>query len=116
MVSLRESFEFEVSSVKQEGPGAARLPRRVAPRNDMLRIGVLDRGPGWRTPQAKCAKRTQFRPGRGPLPGKIVRNEPNLAWPEADIRGGMRKTNPIWLGRAADAQNKAKLGGTGVCG
>jgi hypothetical protein len=65
-----------------EAPG---LPRRFAPRNDMLRIGdfgLKQAGPR-QVPEGKCAKRTQFG-------GRIVRNEPNFA----PAGRQMRKTKP----------------------
>jgi hypothetical protein len=63
-----------------------------------------------RTPEAKCAKRTQFPPG-----GQGEGGERRLT---ASLQAC--ETNPIWSGRSGcrrvNVQNKAKLGWTGVCG
>jgi hypothetical protein len=88
MVSLWDSFKLEVPSVKQDRPGVLRLlrrprceaPLRVGPRNGMLRIGdcgLKDAGRGW-VPEAKCAKRTQFRPAGGGWRRKLCKTKPNL--------------------------------------
>jgi hypothetical protein len=112
------SGQFEVSSVKQEGPGAPRL--RIGD------CGLRDAGRG-PTPEPKCAKRTQFGPAcsvpvralgsmgtlraAGPRAGCAcceetpdgvttngarVQNEPNLARPEAADGGNCAKRSQTW--------------------
>jgi hypothetical protein len=76
MSSLGESFRFEVSS--KRGQGALRLPRRFAPRNDVLRIGEggLEGA------------------GRGGRPRQNEQNEPNLARPEGKCAQQTQSRSP----------------------
>jgi hypothetical protein len=93
MICFAESFKFEVSSVKQERPGALRLPRRCAPRNDMLRIddcGLrIERRRLWPGTAGQMRKTNPISLGRRRLAEGIVRNEPNLA----PVSRGRRRVN-----------------------
>jgi hypothetical protein len=84
MVSLRDSFRFEVSSVKQRRPG---------PRDR----GLKDVGRGRPThEESKRAKRTQFGPGRRRVPEANAQNEPNFARPGTAGGGNHAKRSQTW--------------------
>jgi hypothetical protein len=70
MFSLRDSFKFEMPSASLEGPG--------------------------RTPEAKCAKRTQFLPATGGHPRANMQNEPNLVPARAVAGGNCAKQSQTW--------------------
>jgi hypothetical protein len=93
MVSLRDGCRFEVSSVKQERAG--------------------------RMPEAKGAKRTQFRPGGVPDGANRAKRtqtwgtwgisaSAGVVWASARPGSKTCKTNPIWSGRGGCRRRKAQ--------
>jgi hypothetical protein len=92
MVSLRGSFKFEVSSVRQEGPGALRLrigDCRLRIQGSRLRADAGD----------KMRKTNPIWPGPGRLAEGVVQNKPNSRIESCG-------TNPIWVRRGVNAQNE----------
>jgi hypothetical protein len=131
MVSLRDSFKFEVSSVKQQRPGprdrglkdvgracrAAALRAGATPDQaggrlyeESKRAKRTQFGPGRRrTPEAKCAKRTQFALGRRRLMEEIVQNEAKLRG--IGVCGQRQLPCGAWLGRRVKRAKRTQLRG-----
>jgi hypothetical protein len=100
-VSLRVSFKFEGSSVKQARPEATRLRIADCGLGTDLRRDACPAARRLARARSDCAKRTQF----GPRARKWARTA-------GAAERELCETNPIWPGRMVCAQNKAKLGGT----
>ncbi len=89
MVVLGDGFKFEVSSAKQEGPGAPRL--RIAD----FGLRIERRRPGAGTGGQMC-KTNPIWPGWTPLTEETVQNKPNFV-PSQAANGGNRAKRTQFL-------------------